>query len=414
MKNTLKFLLIALLFVALLSIPLFGVYFYKSPADYQSEPDNYFVVPGIFEDGAILADMQFGGGTSVYLTYSSQDDLNTPENLKKGAEILQARFRDRGYNDAKTTVEDEMIRLDITQKTYLDSVVSQVCTIGEWSFVGSDMTNTICDKTMVESATVAASSGGGYGVKLHFTKDGASEFFANTASYATSGSSFYLMIDGQFTAVATISDASVRDTFTFGSYNYQSAAIIASMIQNGELPGEVQTLKTVPFSATLGKNALISITAAVICLIVLCVAFLLWKGRSAGVFASLALISDAAIFVIALLNGSFQLNFVTLGTMVVCLILGALLDYFAVLPVGVGLKNKKAVTTDAMAALNKFTVKEIWIHGLLFLITLICYLFARGVFMNIVRTFLIFICADFACYFIFLYFGVHTLSSSKE
>ena len=44
---------------------------------------------------------------------------------------------------------------------------------------------------VIEGASVTANPQGGYAVSIEFTKKGAEEFYANTASYAISGSYFY-------------------------------------------------------------------------------------------------------------------------------------------------------------------------------------------------------------------------------
>ncbi len=415
MKNVLKIAFIALLFISIVAIPLFGVHFYTSPADYQATPDNYFVLPSIFDDNAILTNIQLGGGTSVYLSYHSDDEkVNTQENLEKGAKIIETRFRDRGYNDAKAFVEDGMIRLDFAQKTYIESIVSQVASIGDWSFVGSDMTKVLCDASYIKDAYVSANGTGGYGITLEFNEKGKGEFFANTASYATSGSSFYLMIDGQFTAVASISDSTVTDTFTFGSYEYESAAIISSLIKNGKLPSEVHVEKTEALAPSLNKGILGGVAAVSAMIVVISCVLLLIKGRSAGIFAVIAVLADVAIFVISMLNSSWQLNLITLFAQLVCVILATVIALFAIIPVGKSLKEKKFISASALEKVSKFNVKSLWIHGILIVLSIICYLFAKGTFISIVRITLTFACANAIFYFLFLYFGIRILSDIKK
>ena len=172
-----------------------------------------------------------------------------------------------------------------TQKEYIDTIVSQIASIGSWSFVGSDMTKVLCDASYVKDAYVTANPTGGFGITLEFNEKGKGEFFANTASYATSGSSFYLMLDGQFAAVANITDKTVRDTFTFGAYEYQSASIIASTIKNGELPAEVHIEKTETLAPSLNKGVLTAIAIVSALIVIVAAVLLLIKGRSAGIFA---------------------------------------------------------------------------------------------------------------------------------
>ncbi len=415
MKNTFKILFVALLFVSIIAVPLLGVHFYTSPAEYQNNPDNYFYVPSIFEKDAIPTDIQFGGGTSVFLSYHSDSEkVNSKENYKLGAKIIENRFRDRGYTDAKTSVVDNMIRLDIAQKEYIDTIVSQIASIGSWSFVGSDMTKVLCDASYVKDAYVTANPTGGFGITLEFNEKGKGEFFANTASYATSGSSFYLMLDGQFAAVANITDKTVRDTFTFGAYEYQSASIIASTIKNGELPTEVHIEKTETLAPSLNKGVLTAIAIVSALIVIVAAVLLLIKGRSAGIFAVFALLSNVSVFLIAMLTSGWQLNLVNLITQLVCVILTAVIAIFAVAPAGNSLKEKKFVSASALEKINKFNIKSLWIHGLLIAASIICYLFVRGTVLNVIRIVLVFACADLIFYFLFIYFGIHHLSTLKK
>ncbi len=415
MKNTLKILFVVLLFVSIISVPLLGVHFYTNPAEYQAQPDNYFFVPSIFEKDSIPKDINLGGGTSVYLSYHSDDEkINSKEGYKEGAKIIEARFRDRGYTDAKATVVDSSIRLDIAQKDYIDTIVAQIASIGNWSFVGSDMTKVLCDASYIKDAYVSANPTGGFGITLEFNEKGKGEFFANTSSYATSGSSFYLMIDGQFTAVANITDSTVRDTFTFGAYEYQSASVIASTIKNGELPAEVHIEKTEPLAPSYSNGILSAIAIISALVVVLASVLLLIKGRSAGIFAVFALLSNVSVFLIAMLTNSWQLNLVTLITQLVCVIISSVIGLFAVIPAGISLKEKKFVSASAMEIIGKFNVKSLWIHGIIIVLSIICYLFVRGVVLSIVRIALVFACADLIFYFLFIYFGIHYLSTLNK
>ena len=174
MKKTLKFALIALLFVAVVAVPLLGVRFNNVGYNKDSKEwtsDWMTLVPSVFDENSILTNMQFGGGSAVYLTYDSEDEkINSADNLEKGAKILEERFQARGFADAKATVEEGKIRIDFAQKTYLDSVIQSFGSIGDWSFVGSDMTKVLCDESYVEGASVTANPQGGYAVSIEFTK----------------------------------------------------------------------------------------------------------------------------------------------------------------------------------------------------------------------------------------------------
>ncbi len=417
MKKTLKFVLIALLFVAIVAVPLLGVRFNNFGYNKDSKEwtsDWTTLVPSVFDENSVLANMQFGGGSAVYLTFDSEDEkINTAENLKKGAEILESRFQDRGFTDAKATVEENQIRIDFAQKTYIDSVIQSFGSIGDWSFVGSDMTKVLCDESYVKDATVSANPQGGYSVTIEFTKKGSEEFYANTASYAVSGSYFYMMLDGQMAAYANITDSSVRETFTFGQYDYENAAALASFIKSGPLPEAIKVVNVEEVEPTLGKGLLTAIYAVIAVLFICLVAAFFVVGKKAGVFATVAFVADAAILLTALLSSSFQLNFVTLITMVVLMILAGILFLAALRPLGQSVKEKAFVSANSVASLGKFNFRLIAIHAAVFFVSLICFLFAKGNFMYVVRFTMLFSAANAAVYFILFYFGIHTMANKK-
>jgi len=76
MKNTLKLIIIGLLLLCIVAVPVFGVYFYSSPKSYAASPNDYYVTPGLLQDNALMTNRQFGGGTSVYLSLTSEEEVN--------------------------------------------------------------------------------------------------------------------------------------------------------------------------------------------------------------------------------------------------------------------------------------------------------------------------------------------------
>ena len=415
MKKTLKFVCIALLFVAIIAVPLLGVRFNNFGYNKDSKEwtsDWTTLVPSVFDENSVLTNMQFGGGSAVYLTYDSDDEkINTAENLEKGAKILEERFQGRGFSDAKAKVEDGKIRVDFAQKTYIDSVIQSFGSIGDWSFVGSDMTKVLCDESYVKDASVVANAQGGYSVSIEFTKKGSEEFYANTASYAVSGSYFYLMLDGQMAAYANLTDSSVKETFTFGQYDYENAAAIASFIKTGPLPEAIKVVNVTELEPTLGKGLLTAIYAVIAVLLLCFVAAFFFVGKKAGIFATFAFVADAAILLTAMLPSSFQLNFITLITMVVLMILAGLVLIGALRPIGQSIKEKAFVSVPAVASLSKFNIRLIAVHAAVLFIALICFLFGKGNFMYVVRLSMLFSAANAAVYFLLFYFGIHSMAS---
>ncbi len=408
-KSVLKITLISLLFISILAVSLLGFSFYDF--GYNATDKNWFAnwtteVPGLFTEDAILTNRQFGGGTSVYLAFSedSEGDI-TAEDYQKCATILLERFRAMGYTDTTVEVADEnKIRVDISQKKFIDSVIGEVAAPGEWNFVGSDMSKTICDSTMIEDAYVSANPQGGYAITLKFTESGAKTFAANTATYAASSSSFYLMIDGQFMAVATVSNSNVNETFSFGSYDYQSAAMVATIMKNGALPAAMVIDSTAPLAASISSGVQIAIFAVIGLALIAAVIALILKGKAYGVFATVAFLANIFVFTISLQISSVMLTIASLITMVLLMVIAAAFYWSAV----------SKISKDGVKALSKTNEKAIWLHAILLALSIVGWLFARGIWVYITKALLAFSCANFIFYFLFFVFGVTTYAEYKK
>ena len=413
MKNVLKFAVIGLLLLCIVAVPVFGVYFYSSPQLYAQSPDDYYVSPAITEDNALMTNRQFGGGTSVYLSIDSEKEL-TKDDYKKSAEILQNRFLAMGYTDAVASVEDNLIRLDISQKSYINSIIQQFGAIGEWSLVGSDMSTALCDGKLVSDAIPVANTSGSYSIRLTFTEDGAKKFVENTKSYALSSSYIYFMVDGQLVNFATISTSEVRETFTFGTFDYSSAIMYASMIKNGTIPGALNVERTEELAPSFSPAIITACKIGSVVVLALLAAVLIIKGKISGLFAVLVLIADVAVLLTANLNAAFTLHLASLIGILVLLAISAAISYFALHAIGKSAQDKSAIDANAMAQLGKYNLKVILVHAVLLTLSIIGRFFASGVLLSIAQAALVFTCANFIFYFVFLYFPVHTLFDMKK
>ena len=401
LKNVLKLTALGLLLLCILAVPVFGVSFYESP--------------GVFEENSLFTNLQFGGGTTAYLDFIEDEDGNiVAEDYQKSADIIKERFVAMGYSDVKTSVSDSKVRVEISQKSFLDSVFGDVISLGEWSFVGSDLSSPICDASMVEDAYVTTNNKqGGFSVTIKFNEEGAATFKSRTATNALTGSAIYLMVNDQLFAAAPVS-TSVGDTFSFGAWEYPAAAMVSTFIKRGELPAAMEITDTEELAPTVNGGALIAVVAVVAILFVLCCAVLILKGKSFGILAIAVLISDVAILATGIANGSFMLNIATLIVMTLLILLSTALMVYLIAPAAKICAERGFLLPSDYKALYKANWKSLWIHLALFTFSVICWLFARGTFLYIVKALMLFSCADCICYFIFVFFGIDTLNSFAE
>lgn len=413
MKNRLKLVVIGLLLLCIVAVPLFGVYFYTSPKLYSQSPSDYYVTPGILLDDALVTNRQFGGGTSVYLSLDTDKEA-TEEALNTTAEILKARFTAMGYSDTDTAVDDGMIRLDLSQKTYINSVIDQFGSIGAWSLVGSDMTEVLCDGSMISDASAVANTSGSYSITVTFTEEGAKKFSNNTASYAYSSSYMYFMMDGQLLNFATVSSSEVKETFTFGTFDLSSAIMYATIIKEGTLPGALTIERAEPLAPTFSKNVITACVVASVLVLLILFAVLILRGRLCGVFAILVLIADIAVLLTANLNATFTLHLGSLIGILLMLAGSAAISYFAMSPLKSLSKENNKISTAIVSQIGKFNLKVILIHAILLTLSIVGRFFAQGLLLSIAQAGLVFTCSNFIFHFVFLFFPIHTVSEMQK
>lgn len=410
LKNILKKVVIVLLFISIVALPVFGFHFYDFGYDSQNKAwfSNWTTISrSVFQENALLTNRQLGGGTTVFLTFDEDDMGNvTEEDYDKVAGILKERLLAMGYSDTQTSVtEDTLLQIDFSEKNYVSATIASISTIGDWKLTGTSNTSIICDATMVEDAYVTTPMTGGYGVEVKFTEDGAKAFRSNVSSLATSGSYMCLMMDDQYIAFPSLQNSNVGETFNLTTYeNYSDAAMLATVIKYGALPAELSIERTQALPADIGGGLFVGIVVAFSLILLCATVLLLVKGRTFGIFAVMALLSNIAIFFTAVANAYVMLNLLTLIFFAVFAVFATVLYYYALLK----------ATKGGLPALKKANVKMIWTHAILLALSLILYITVTGPAIYVVRSLLLFTCANFILYFIFIVFGINTVSEGMQ
>jgi len=307
-----------------------------------------------------------------------------------------------------------LIRLDLSQKEYINSVIDQFGSVGSWSLVGSDMTEVLCDGSMISDATAVANTSGSYSINITFTEEGAKKFSNNTASYAYSSSYMYFMMDGQLLNFASVSSSEVKQSFTFGTFDLSSAIMYASFMKEGALPGTLTIEKAEPLAPTLSKGVITAcIIASALVLLVLIVVLIL-RGKVSGIFAALVLIADVAVLLTANLNSAFTLHVGSLIGILLMLVGSAAISYFAMAPLKTLNKENNKISAAIVSQIGKYNLKVILIHAILLTLSIIGRFFAQGILLSIAQAGLVFTCCNFVFHFVFLYFPIHTLSEMQK
>ncbi|MBP5289032.1 MAG: hypothetical protein J6Z79_04075 [Clostridia bacterium] len=454
LKNRLKFAVVILILLCLVAAPVFGVSFYDSPS--------------IFEENAFSTNRELGKGTSVFLKFAESEDEAiveeeepdsvpaetaetaetvestesepevttetetlkpassdsaaiklTDEEIDDAANALAERFKAIGYTDIVVEpAENDQIRVDIAQTSFIDSVMGEVAKKGEWGFYDPSQ-NVVCDATMVKEASIRTSQYG-YFIRLDFTEEGAEQFKTKCSPLATSSGSAYFEVDGSFISIVSFSDITFGDSFTFGSYgnygfnDYGTAALYCAMINEGALPDSMEIASTEPLAPTTPQAVILGMIALFIVAFLVFTVLYVLQGRTVGLFAAGALLGDVGLMLVFMANKAFQVNIATVIVLFVAMILAGLLFLYAVRPCGKALKEGKTISSALSGSVKKINIRALWIHAAIFALTIILWLTVQGTVVYVVRSVMIASLVNLGSYFLLFVFPAYTLSDVQQ
>ena len=238
---------------------------------------------------AIALGLDLRGG--VYAVYKAKDP--SQENLDTLIDgtinIMRTRLSDKGYNEATVTKQgSDRIRIEIPDVQDPASVLDIIGTPAHLEFRTTDGEVVITGDDVQSATAVTDAAGSEYKVRLVLNESGKEAFAKATSENIGKTISIYLDDD-------VISSPRVNSAITGGeaviegNFTLDSARELASLIQSGALPLDIEQDEVSAVSATLGVDVIERAVRAGVIGVVLVMLFMIVMYRMSGLLASLAL-----------------------------------------------------------------------------------------------------------------------------
>lgn len=290
----------------------------------------------VTEDDAINKGLDLVGGSSILfeaMPDESAEDFDMDLALSKVETILRERLDANNYTEATIArVGDSQIRVEIPGIGKPEEASRLLGATAKLEFVDADG-NVIFEGDKVKGAVANFGPTGNsladeHHVVIEFTDEGKDAFAKATAAAAAKpeGSNYIsITLDGTPISQPRVQEAINSNTCTIsGSFTQESANELASLIDSGNLPVELEEKELRHVGATLGSNALSTSIKAGAIGILLVMIFMILVYRLPGFVSSIALVAYTAIFAILLV--AFKVNLSLPGIAGIVLTIGMAVD----------------------------------------------------------------------------------------
>lgn len=271
-----------------------------------------------------------GGVAVVFEVQTDATGKELNELMVQTIEVISRRVNAMGLTEPNITRQGETdIRIELPGVSNAQEALAIVGKtaqlefrlVDDGAFALSGMTTDMFDSSFVvggdnvETAQLSQSQQGGHGVSVEFNKEGAVAFAKGTEeafniSQGHSTRQIAIVLDGEVISAPVpstiIADGKAQIT---GSFTFEEASLLASLIRGGALPAELKEVQTQVIGATLGLDALASSVNAAKIGLALVVLFMIAYYRLPGLVASISLVLYASIVLLIMqyLNATLTL-----------------------------------------------------------------------------------------------------------
>ena len=238
---------------------------------------------------AISLGLDLRGG--VYAVYKAKDP--SQENLDTLIDgtinIMRTRLSDKGYNEATVTKQgSDRIRIEIPDVQDPASVLDIIGTPAHLEFRTTDGEVVITGDDVQSATAVTDAAGSEYKVRLVLNESGKEAFAKATSENIGKTISIYLD-DDVISSPRVKSAIPGGEAVIEGNFTLDSARELASLIQSGALPLDIEQDEVSAVSATLGVDVIERAVRAGVIGVLLVMLFMIVMYRMSGLLASLAL-----------------------------------------------------------------------------------------------------------------------------
>ena len=323
MKNSVcSFVLMLLCIVLCVTVAFFGI--------------NSIGLKSVMDEDAINKGLDLVGGVSITFEAKESDEMDMEAALTKVETIFRERLDLLNYSEATIArVGEGELRVDVpgfSDPTEAAQLLGKTAKLQFKNYDGE----VLFEGDVVEKAEAVYGPVGATGVSQHHVvltlTDKGQELFAKATAAASSAENktagkniISIELDGEVISAPSVEETINDKSCTIsGSFTQDGAVELASLIDAGNLPVELEIKQSQFVGATLGSDALSSSVKAAAIGILLVMVFMILVYRLPGVVASLALVSYTAIFMILLVY--FNVNLSLPGIAGIILTIGMAVD----------------------------------------------------------------------------------------
>lgn len=238
---------------------------------------------------AISLGLDLRGG--VYAVYKAKDpNQENLDSLIDGTiSIMRTRLSDKGYTEATVTKQgNDRIRIEIPDVQDPNEVLDIIGTPAKLEFRTTDGTVVLTGDEVKSATAVTDAAGSQYKVQLVLNDSGKESFAKATSENIGKPISIYLD-DDEISSPTVNSAITQGEAVIEGNFTLEYARELASLIQSGALPLDIEQDEVSAVSATLGVDVIDRAVTAGIIGVILVMLFMIAIYRLSGVMASLAL-----------------------------------------------------------------------------------------------------------------------------
>ena len=335
--------------------------------------------------------LQFTETRVLKMTVSTDenvDEVLTQENYKLTKKILKNRLKGMGVGDYKIELNKETgeILVKLQENDEVEEVLHHLEGRGEFTIIDSDTEEILMDNSDVKSAKVVYGSSDETGtsttiyLQINFNKEGTKKLEEISKTYVKTTEEqeneegeieevdttkyVSVMLDGttysstyfgetMSTGVLYIPVTEASDNETLSQYG-EELNTIATIINNGTLPIEYETLEETVEPQVTQNMLFIGILVPSLILLVACIVLIV-KFRAKGFISTFLQIGYIALLLLVLR----YTNVVITVEGIVGIVISVILNYILVYAMLNNLKNKEQIE---WSAIGKFALRTVWVY----------------------------------------------------
>lgn len=281
-----------------------------------------------------------GGSVIVYQASQTAEDGTsvaiepTEEQMNVAKQIINSRLDRKGYTEGTVTVKGNQLEVELPSVQDTAAAIQEIGQTAKLAFYGFDRTTGEVLGDEIISGDDIKSAKGEYiqtsevgamehVVAIQISDDAVTRFADATSQYT--GQAIAIKLDEEIISAPGVNERiESKDFFIQGEFTKESAAELAALINDGQLPFNLAVVQQRTAGPTLGDSALqTSLLAALIGLIIIFL-FMIIMYRLPGFVASIALVCYVALC--CLVYAGLRINLSLPGIAGVILSIGMAVD----------------------------------------------------------------------------------------